>query len=1155
MHTFFYALALTTLVSTQLTAAHSAVGTIQQLSDAATCFDTLNNDTRTKTWWFHGETKSTKAGITADLEAYQSAGLGGVAYYDQSHGNAENADDGFSKPWWDMIKYAALETKRLNLSLEINCSSGFVAGGPWITPDLSMKRLSATSHLIQGGQTIKQQLDLPTNKTAYYQDVAVLAIPIRNHLEKTSNNQPVRIHSNLETIDIAALIDPKTTKLSVVPYPGDGQPIYINFDFEQPFTARSLTYDVRPRGKATTSATNVPAPPQAHQPANEATHQPSNQANIHPFGSSIHDNFVGTGYRKLPDFGQLEASEDGRVYFPVCACKPIYKAHETWRQKTIAFPAVTARYFRLNLHDWLEPNESANALQLGRLQLKSAANIDQWEEKAGLYPEYIESDETPLYQHDESIDSKRIINISSHMDTQGLLHWKAPAGQWLILRFVATSTGRSNKHGRANQTGLECDKLSVKAVEQQWNNYLAIILDSLENVAPGAVSGIVMDSHEAGSQNWTNDFISAFQTLRGYDPTPYLPAMMGYVINDSRTTQRFLYDIRRTIADLMSERYYGTFERLCRERGLTLTAQAIGNALCIVGDPLQAKAQVSKPQGEFWVIHPDGNYDIKESASAAHIYGKSIASAEAFTDTKYHQSLADLKSLADYAYAFGINEFVICASPHQPWLDSVPGSTGGGRHYAINRNNPWWPYSQPFWTYQARNAHILRQGRPSAQVLVYLGDNAPVKILTHRLPALPGGYDFDACSTHGLLTRSTIRNGRLSLAEGSTYELLVLPRDPALTLSVLKKIAELVYNGAIIYGPKPSGSPALQDQGHEVEYQQLVKAIWGSPSSAASPAQGSQTNDKGSHPYGKGRTYWGYSLESALQQAGITPDIDMEDGSTLSHSLYFNHRKLADADVYFMYNHKDTPERNTFTFKGSGRHVQCWKTVDGQRFLVPLSPRSITRDHTANLAQNNDSNHVSVYLEMAPKEAFFIVVTDQKDTLPTLTYSTEKSTEHAISSDWEVYFDPKCGGPGQVKFDRLMDWTKHPDQRIKYYSGTAIYTKTLSLHPNDTTRSNTTHNKRYFLELKLPNGVVEVWVNKAKAGICWCSPWQVELTPYLKEGTNHLELHVANSLINRMIIDSSLPENKRITYAYPPIVQPTDSLVPSGIEGATLRID
>lgn len=1056
------------------------------LSNTLYGFENIQDSTRTKVWWFHGETETTREGITADLEAFKKAGIGGVVYYDQSHGKAENALPGFSEEWWEMLRFSAEEAERLGLSFEIHISNGFVAGGPWITDDLSMKRLTASELVLDGGSYFEGILDAPLNRYNYFKDVAVLAFPID---EKTlsSRSEKVNISTNIPGLNIDNVFNSNPGTYNNIPFIKNKN-VYIDIEFAEEFTARSISYEVRPRGKATTSATNVPAPPS--------------------------ETFVGTGYFTLPDIGELEVSADGINYSKVCDLKPVYRAHENWKQKSISFDAVKGKYFRLNLHDWWIESMGENSdLQIGAVVLNSMAKIDQWEEKAGLYSEYIEEDNTPDYNSSETIDYKSIINITESMDDKGILRWQVPEGRWVVMRLGYVPTGGSTKHGRKNLMGRECDKLSAEAVTVQWNNYVSRIIDSLEVTSSGIISGVVIDSHEAGSQNWTNDFIEQFKIRQGYDPTLYLPAMMGYVINEVKESDGFLYDVRRNIADMISDNYYGTVEKLCEESGLVFTAQAIGNALCIVGDPIQAKSKVSKPQGEFWCIHPDGNYDIKESSSAAHLYGKQIASAEAFTDAKYSTSLASLKSIADYAYAFGINEFVICASPYQPWLDKIPGSTGGGRHYAINRNNTWWDYSAPFWDYQARNAYIMRKGKSAIDLCVYLGENAPVKILTNRLPDIPGGFDFDAFTTDALITRMSAKNGKIILPDGISYNMMILPRNGDITLEALRKIHSLVKKGAKIYGPKPVNSNSKKDIDKIGEYEQLADQLWGK-----------NPGSSGVNYYNKGEVYWGLPLSQAIQQAGIIPDIQLETGDTKQSMIYFAHRKLNDADIYFLDNHKDSAEDNIFTFASNGKYAQLWNSVTGERFNLPI--------------ERSDKETVSVKLYLHPRESYFVVITDNEERLPTVSWITPEDHKESIEEGWQVYFDTNMGGIGDTWFETLQDWTSHSDPQVKYYSGTAIYKKTISVNSN---------NNKIYLKTGNPGFVARVFVNSHDVGVIWCSPWSLEITEYLKDGENLLEIHVANSLMNRMIFDASLKEDERVTYSYPEIVKEGDPLESSGL--------
>ena len=1060
-------------------------------NDAATLhkalagFLTPPDSARTKVWWFHGETETTREGIAADLEAFRQAGVGGVVYYDQVHGTGENALDAFSPEWWEMLLYASRKADSLGLSFEVHISNGFVAGGPWITPELSMQMLAAADTVLCGAGCVAVKLPEPKPRYNYYRDVAVLAFPLPDD-ECDSRVLPPAVTTDIDGLDAEALFR-ENGKLVHIPLQKQGNPVYVNLDFGRDFTARSITYQAAPRGKATTSATNVPGEPS--------------------------DTFTGTGYRVLPDLGRLEASDDGIVYRPVCRLLPIYKAHSSWKQKTISFPAVTARYFRLHLHDG---QEGANPpdIQLGSVYLTSRAAVDQWEEKAGLFSEYIEADRTPDYRDDELICRGDIIDLTANTDTAGILRWDMPPGRWRVLRFYHTPTGGKTKHGRKNMMGPECDKLSARAAEVQWNHYFGIIADSIERHG-GHLAGMAMDSHEAGSQNWTPGFEREFARLRGYDITPYLPVMAGYAVGSSEESNRFLHDVRRTIADLIAENYYGTLQRLCAKRGVLFTAQATGNALCIVADPIQAKGRVDKPQGEFWAIHPDGNYDIKESASAAHLYGKGIASAEAFTDAKFSHSPAYLKTLADYAYCFGINEFAVCASAYQPWFDKIPGSTGGGRHYCLNRNNTYWPYSRDFWDYQARCAYLMRQGRPVVDICVYLGENAPVKILTHRLPQLPSGFDFDACTTDALLTRMSAAEGRITLPDSMSYSMLVLPRNGKISWEALQKIATLIRAGVPVCGARPTGSEALCDLPVKELYDKLVTEIWGD-----------ETEPAGSRSYGKGRVYRDMPLPEAMALAGITPDIAMTAGDVKRDSLYFAHRRIADADLYFINNHSGKAIDDTFVFRSGKTAAEWWNPADGRRYRLTAAPAA--------------NGTVSLPLKLAAHESGFVVLTDAPDEALPAPLWTMREREETIDGEWSVQFDERLGGAGCVTFDTPTDWSTHADNRIKYYSGTAVYTKEIevnSLAPGT----------QASLRFKALGDVARVVLNGDTVATVWCAPWEADITDALRTGTNRLEIFVTNSLMNRMIGDSELPENERVTYAFPSIVTPADPLQPSGL--------
>ncbi|MCR4824454.1 MAG: glycosyl hydrolase family 2, partial [Bacteroidales bacterium] len=668
------------------------------IRDALQAFRDPEDAVRTKVWWFHGETPTTREGITADLEAYKAAGVGGVVYYDQVHGPAAGALEAFSQEWWDMLKFAASEARRVGLSFEINLSNGYVAGGPWITPETGMQRLCSSDTLVHGARAFHGRLAVPSRQEGW-RDVALLAFPV----------------------------DP----LLWQDHPLDGV-----LDCGRPFTARSLTYTAPKGAKSRNGAMNYPDGPR--------------------------ETFYGMMYYDPDPAGVLEASDDGTTWKSVCTL-PTPGGSPGLAQRTLAFGPVTAKHFRIrtdkNLRD---------------VVLSSRAQEDRWEEKAAYFSEFYTGDATPRYT-EGMVDPASVIDLTGRMRPDGTLDWEIPAGDWMLLRIASEPTRGATKHGRRNLMGLECDKMSKEAARLHFNAYAKRILDTLDRIG-AKPSGICMDSHEAGPQNWTADFPRIFREHNGYDLLPWLPAMRGCIVGSPEQTDRFLYDLRRTIAAAITENYFGELDRLCRAEGVEFTAQAAGNGLSLVTDNLLVKSAVGKPQTEFWARDIHGSFDIVEGSSAAHLYGRPIASAEAFTDAKYSDSPATLKMLADFAYSRLINEFVVCASAYQPRLDAVPGNVANGRQYCLNRNNTIWPYSRPFWDYQARCAGMLRRGTPVVDLLVYLGDDPPLKALAHRLPVIPEGYNFDMSSA-GALAGARVEDGMLVLRSGMRYRMLVIERD------------------------------------------------------------------------------------------------------------------------------------------------------------------------------------------------------------------------------------------------------------------------------------------------------------------------------------------------------------------------------------------
>lgn len=915
----------------------------QDINQLYSAFRSIPDTARTKTWWFHGEGATTRKGITADLEAYKAAGLQGVVYYDQQHGpGTSDALKAMSPEWWQMLKWAGQEAMRLGLSFDINISNGYVLGGPWITPELGMQCVRSSEIVVKGGEHFKAKL--PKSGKREVELIAVLAWPIN---EQDNCAVACLPHGGI-TVN-------QPTMLPIA-------------SFKESFTARSLSYKMDGYGKGAQSIVNIPGDPQ--------------------------ERFFGDNFTWQPPIGELEVSDDSINWRRAATLHSIYRTQSLQPDYTISFPEATGRFFRLNLHDWqTEPkgqmteygnwqNAEAQPLHLTSMKLSSTARIDRWEERAAYYTEYIRPSETPDFKDGGVVDADRLLNLTSYINAQGELDWTAPRGaSWKIVRFVSCTTGGKSKHGRQNLLGPECDKLSPRGAIVCWKNYTKSVLDTLRQTGV-KVGSVCMDSHEAGDQNWTQDFDSLFLAERGYDIKPYLPAMQGYIVGNVERTERFLQDLRRTIADAVSRRYFATIDSLCHDEGVELTAQAMGNGQSICSDNLMAKGYVDRPQGEFWTRMHHGSYDTREAASAAHLYGKHIASAEAFTDYDYAKTLAQVKDEIDMETAMQINEFVICASEAQPYIGPDSIFTAYNRDYAFNRKNPLWRNIRNFFDYQARNHFMMRQGRSVADILVYAGDEAPMKMLSHRLPIIPEGSDFDVCTTDALLHAVQLQGHRLIARSGSEYCVLAIEKSAVVRPETERLIAEWKAQGLPVYDNRVEGDSALSE---------------------------------------------------TMRRAGILPDVAIHSRRSATDRVFLCHRQTGEADIYFLVNHSLTHEfDDQITLRTSYRHAEWWNSLDGSHQQISAEP--------------TDDGRLRLRLRLRPGEAGFIVVgSQQHGPLPVYNPWAEESVE-PVCSPWTLSFDTLLGGPTKpIVTTELQDLCLSTDTAVRYFAGTVTYTTNVKL--------------------------------------------------------------------------------------------------------------
>ena len=703
-------------------------------------------------------------------------------------------------------------------------------------------------------------------------------------------------------------------------------------------------------------------------------------------------------------------------------------------------------------------------------------------------------------------DRSRAVNLTSQMDSTGRLQWDVPAGSWDVLRIGHTSTGKDNHPSPVSGCGLECDKLSKEALEAHFDGMMAKLIADAGPLAGKVLTYTHIDSWEVGSQNWTPKFREEFQKRRGYDPLPFLPGELRRLVDTVEINQRFQWDLRMTVNDLLLENYAGQLQALARKNGMKLSIEAYDTCPCI---NTAYAGRADMPMGEFWVGGACMNY-CKEMASAGHVYGKPVIGAEAFTASpdraKWQHHPGSIKATGDQAFCEGINRFVLCFFTHQPWLDRAPGMTLGGWGFHYDRTETWWEQSKAWHEYLARCQYILQSGLYAADICYLDVEDSPRKA-PYRL-GLPG-YEYDICPAEVVRTRMNVRDGRIILPDGNSYRLLVLPPTDKITPETLRKVVELAKAGAVIAATAiPDQSPSLQNHPKcDEDVKAMARELFGDTSVV--PATGVNESKCGA-----GWVFLGKNIAPVLEAIGIKPDIAFT-GPAKDLRLRWIHRKTDDADFYFVANQLARDEEFTCTFRVNVRQPELWHPETGK--ITELPVYKVAND-----------GRMEVPLRLGPTESVFVAFRSKTQSgsgsgaqsqRPERNWPEFKAVQE-IAGSWAVAFDSKWGGPAAaVTFEGLTDWSSNAVERIKYYSGTAVYRKQFNVETTVSTLQSV------VLDLGRVEIMADVKLNGKDLGTLWKAPYRIDVTGLLKPGKNTLELVVVNLWCNRLIGDQQLPED------------------------------
>jgi alpha-L-rhamnosidase len=1089
--------------------------TLVQSQNLQQNFQTPPNAAKPRVWWHWMNGNISKEGIQKDLEWMERVGIGGFQNFDANLMTPVVVPKKlvFMTPEWkDAFKFTTALADKKKLEMAIAGSPGWsVTGGPWVEPKDGMKKYVWTETRIEGGKTRSATLQQPSGvlssfqnvelsegglmggfvgpKPVFYRDAAVVAYRIPAS-EKTLTELNPKVTSSGGEFTLKNLTDGDLHTGTYLPPKEPGEDMWIQYEFATPQTFKALSVV-------------------------GADHSTMEQFN----GS--------------PENRSLKVSDDGVSF------REIAKIHgSAVPQTTVSFQATTAKFFRFAYKTLPgQPNFLAammggnveipkpTGVQVAEFVLHNTDRIDKAEDKAGFlaWREHSQTMSEAKATMTDAIAERDIIDLTPFMQADGTINFVAtqseirnqksdinlPTGNWQIIRFGYSLTGRQNHPASPEATGLEVDKLDKEAVKRYINTYLDMYKDATGGLMGAkGLTHMILDSYEAGHMNWTKAMLQDFKTRRGYDLTKWIPALTGRIVNSSEETEKFLWDFRKTIGEMIAENHYDAIGEELHKRGMKRYTESHEGGRIYLADGMDVKRNAEVPMSAMWTpgslaggkdeeARSEG--DIREAASVANIYGQNIVAAESMTSVgrPFQEHPERLKRTADLEMASGLNRFVIHTSVHQPLDDKKPGFSLGPFGQYFTRQETWAEAGGKAWMgYLGRSSYMLQQGQNVADILYLYGENTNITLVCKdKLPTIPAGFEFDFVNSSALLNVINAKNGKLVAKSGNSYHVLMLDESTRLmTLPVLKKIKMLADAGIKIIGTKPEKSPSLSDD--NATFHKIADEIWPNV-----------------------RTGRDLSVP-------IKPDVII---SKNSNKILFRHRTLAPLrgiDIYWLNNRSENPTDAEVSFRVTGKIPELWNAETGKIEKV---------------SYKIENGRTIVPLHFESWDAYFIVF-EKNVTSKTLAYTKPKTTETVaatLTTPWQVTF-PNKGTPWNTSI--LSSWSENTADDIKYFSGTAIYENKFQL-------STLVGSKEEFvIDFGDVKNIAEVIVNGKNVGTIWKKPFRVDISGATKRGENIIQIKVTNVWVNRLIGDAQ-PNAQKSTFTTMPFYRGKEALLPSGLLG------
>ncbi|MDE7472281.1 MAG: hypothetical protein K2M68_01720 [Muribaculaceae bacterium] len=1019
----------------------------------------------TAVYWYWLSGNVTPEGVADDVRAMKKAGINRayIGFQGLDEGQAERGNVKIQSPeWYDCVRAAMRTATEEGVEIGVfNCPGWSQSGGPWVSPEQSQRYLGIACSEARGGDKVVE-LPRPDNMLS---DVRVLAYKkIPAHKINVADDAI----SATEIDNVAAMFDGDVSTAGVIE--ADSCTIIIK-PADAEFTLRSVTIKSA-SPIAGTVAVRVLADGEWH----DAGSFKVDRTNMMPE----------VGYDPLAETAaafaglqgdsfalDLRLNRDCRVSEITISENPVV---DSYTDKTLA------KMFQAPLPYW---------------------NDYKW----GVSPEF---------DAGAVLGESDIIDVTAYL-TGDTLVWDVPEGDWVIMRTYMAPTGVENGPAlEGDGRGLEIDRWSSEALVNHYDSFVGDIMRHVPADERRTWRYIVSDSYERGSQNFGDDFFEYFTERYGYDPTPYLPAFGGTVVGSADRTDRFLWDVRRMIADRLAYDHIGALSELANRDGLKLWLEPYGH-WGFPGEFLIYGGQSDEVGGEFWSEGSLGDIENRAASSVAHTYGKSMCWSESFTCgwNEFGRSPRMLKQRADRFFTEGVNASLLHLMVSQPDSKIFPG-TNCPYGTEFNRKNTWYSQLDQFTDYLKRTGYMLQQGNYVADVAYFIGEDAPVMTgITD--PELPYGYQYDFINAE-VIERDlkATPDHRLTLPHGTTYRLLVLPPSRTMRPELLRKIKQLVADGAVVLGPKPLRSPSLHNYGTaDAEVKAMADELWGAGDDPRPGMRG----------YGKGIVMTGLDMPQALALLGVTPDFGYAAEGNVD--LKYAHVKGRDRDIYFVANQGgDECEFEALFRDAAGRRPELWNAMHGTRRDLP--------------EYSSINGHAAVPLKLAPAESVFVVF-EREDTTTCVAgvNNPDPADSMVLTGEWNVDLVPMIGKGKQIKLQRPADLSQSDDEYVKYFSGTARYTTTVKIDEAPA--------GRVELDLGDVREMARVRVNGIDAGGVWTQPYTVDVTGLLKKGKNKIEIEVVNTWVNRLVGDYNLPENERTTWTYFRTHGPQSALPASGL--------